>query len=106
MRCELLNVLGHLPQAASSAEAAMTRLTDEAFDVLLTDVTLPGKSGIELAREATGSWPSLHVIFSSGYGSVNDEKLAALSLPKPYSIENIIDVLAIVARERNAISHH
>lgn len=100
MLCELLNVLGHLPRPASSAEEAMTILADEAIDVLLTDVGLAGKSGIELARQATESWPSLQVIFCSGYGAVKDEKLSALSLPKPYTIDSIMNILSALPRKQ------
>ena len=102
MLCELLNALGHLPRAASSAEEAMAILTAEAIDVLLTDVGLPGKSGLELAKEATADYPSLQVIFCSGYGVVNDDKLKALSLPKPYTIDRIMDVLGMAAKRASA----
>lgn len=97
MLCEVLGVLGHYARGASNAEEALEALRDEAFQVLLTDVGLPGKSGLELAHEAAHAYPSLQIIFSSGYGTVSDEKLAALSLPKPYDLEKIMDVLAKAA---------
>jgi len=96
--CELLNMLGHLPRAASSAKEAMAILTDETIDVLLTDVGLPVKSGTELAREATASFPSLQVIFCSGYGVINNENPAALFLPKPYTLDRIMKILDLAAK--------
>lgn len=97
MLCELLDVLGHRSRGVASAEDAFAVLHSEVFDVLLTDVSLPGQSGIELAREALNLYPSLRIIFSSGHGVVNDDSLAALSLPKPYNLERLMDVLAKVA---------
>jgi PAS domain S-box-containing protein len=99
MLCELLGVLGHMARGTSSAEHALGILRDEVFDVLLTDVGLPGKSGLELAREARNATPSLRIIFSSGYGEVVDDTLGALSLPKPYNLERLMDVLVKVASQ-------
>jgi PAS domain S-box-containing protein len=99
MLCELLGMLGHMTRGTSSAEAALEFLRDEAFDVLLTDVGLPKKSGVELAREAVLAYPSLRIIFSSGYGDVFDDALGALSLPKPHTLERLTDVLAKVVNQ-------
>lgn len=97
MLCTLLGVLGHVAQGASTAERALDILRDEVFDVLLTDISLPGKSGVDLAREALRAYPSLRIILSSGYGAVVDDTLAALLLPKPYNLERLMSVLAKVA---------
>ncbi len=98
MLCELLKVLGHYARGVLNGEEALAVLAHEAFHVLLTDVGLPGKSGIELAHEAAHAYPSLQIIISSGYGAINDERLTALSLPKPYNLENIMDVLTKVTK--------
>lgn len=97
MLCELLGVLGHVARGTSSAEEALEVLRREDFDVLLTDVGLPGKSGVELVREALNNAPSLRIIFSSGYGEVVDARVSALSLSKPYDLERLTDVLERVA---------
>ena len=55
--------------AASSTVAAMRILAQEHVDVLLTDVVMPDKDGIELAREARQLRPNLHIIFLTGYVS-------------------------------------
>ncbi|WP_019143158.1 hybrid sensor histidine kinase/response regulator [Noviherbaspirillum massiliense] len=99
MLCELLGVLGHSARGVSSAESALDALRSEAFDVLLTDVGLPGKSGVELAREAVEGHPSLRIIFSSGCGGIKEDGLAALCLPKPYNLERVMDVLARSAKQ-------
>ena len=49
---QLLELLGCEVQDVASAEAAEAALQRARFDVLLTDITLPGRSGLELARAA------------------------------------------------------
>jgi signal transduction histidine kinase/DNA-binding response OmpR family regulator len=94
--CELLMLLGHQVVGANSAEAALLVLEKEHFDVLLTDITLPGMSGIELARQALVSSPSLKIILSSGYGDMAATGVGfkAASLPKPYDLKKLQKVLA------------
>jgi len=89
--CDLLTVLGHQVSSADSAEQALEKFSGREFDALLTDVMLPGMSGIELARRMQGTQPSLRVIFSSGFGAVSTEEsnIQATSLPKPYDLEDL-----------------
>jgi CheY-like chemotaxis protein len=96
MLCELLEILGHQVCGASSAEDAL-QLSNQDFDLLLTDVSLPGMSGIDLARKLVSEKPNLKVIFSSGYGSIatNDLEFKAMSLPKPFDLEKLQQVLAV-----------
>jgi len=63
----LLSGLGYRVVAAESAEEAARLPAEEPFDLLLTDVLLPGASGGELARHLRARWPSLRVVFMSGY---------------------------------------
>lgn len=99
MLCQLLLALGHTARGVANADDAITALEQERFDVLLTDVGLPGKSGLELAREALVIHPSLRIIFCSGHGVIKEDGIAALSLPKPYSLERMMDILSRVRGE-------
>jgi CheY-like chemotaxis protein len=62
-------------------------------DAVMTDVSLPGMSGIELAKELAKKYPKLPVVISSGYGSLNVEFLMGsgqsnvMLLPKPYDLD-------------------
>jgi PAS domain S-box-containing protein len=97
MLCELLSLLGHDVESARSAEQAQGQIEKTAFDVLLTDISLPGLSGVDLAREAKAQHPSLVVIFASGYSNAPGVDFPFYSLLKPYDLSSLQDVLAQAA---------
>ena len=58
----------HVLEAASGAEALdLLETVDFPIDILLTDVVMPGMSGRELADELCARFPTLRVLFMSGY---------------------------------------
>jgi CheY-like chemotaxis protein len=67
------------------------------FDVVLSDVIMPGMNGVELARRIRDRFPALPVVLTSGYSTVlADEGLDGFELVrKPYSV----DVLSRVLRQ-------
>ena len=89
--CETLRALGHEVQAAATGEEALPQLGTQPFDVLFTDVSLPGMSGVDLARQARQKTPALELLFASGYGDELTRRLEfpAQSLQKPYDIEQL-----------------
>ena len=95
---ELLEGLGLEVRSAESAPQALERLHRERFDIMLTDVVMPGgMTGIELAREAARTWPDMRIVLTSGYaGDDVDAALADAPWPfvrKPYSGEQLAAVL-------------
>ncbi len=64
---EILAMLGYEVTAAASAEEAAERGAAQGFDLLLTDMMLPGRSGIDLAGDLKQRFPALKVILMSGY---------------------------------------
>ncbi|MFC7513728.1 response regulator [Herbaspirillum sp. GCM10030257] len=99
MLCQLLALMGHTVEGASNAEDALTLLGSKDFDVLLTDVNLPFMSGTELAKQALNIDPSIRIIFSSGYGTVESGGIQALSLPKPFGLAELKEVLSKLSQE-------
>jgi nitrogen-specific signal transduction histidine kinase/CheY-like chemotaxis protein len=70
VRALLTNVLrreGFVVSSAATAEAALALAARQPFDVLLTDVVLPGMRGPDLAARLTGQLSHLRVLFMSGY---------------------------------------
>ena len=66
----LLQKKGYAVRTADSAEQALALLRQEPADFVLTDVKMPGMSGIELCRELREQWPDVVVVVMSAYGSV------------------------------------
>ena len=80
---------------ASSAEEV---IPSQDTQVLITDITLPGMSGLELAQRWTAIHPGLKVIFMSGYpfdaGSVQIDPNSWIFLPKPFRLSQLLEHLA------------
>jgi CheY-like chemotaxis protein len=97
--CETLRALGHEVHAVATGEDALPQLDAQHFDVLFTDVSLPGMSGVDLARQALRQHPRMALLFASGYGDELTRHLEfpARSLQKPYDIEHLQTVLEQIA---------
>ncbi len=91
---EYLLELGHEAVAVTDAELALERVAGERFDTVMTDVSLPGMSGIDLAKELLKRHPGLPVVIASGYGRLNVDSLASdkapvFALQKPYDMATL-----------------
>ena len=63
----LLDELDYKVLSAASAEEALDLLAIEPVDILFSDVVMPGRSGVDLARLARARRPALPVLLASGY---------------------------------------
>ncbi|HJV01779.1 MAG TPA: response regulator [Burkholderiaceae bacterium] len=100
LACETLRALGHQVQAVASAEAALPALEQGPVDILFSDVSLPGMSGVELARLALARRPGLQLLFVSGYGDTLTRHLPwpATTLQKPYELAQLQQALSTIGR--------
>jgi CheY-like chemotaxis protein len=53
--------------ALGTAEEALREFSEQSFDVVITDVSLPAMSGLDLVRHILGVKPSVPIIIASGY---------------------------------------
>lgn len=91
---ERLETRGFKTRIAFDGNEAISRLNEENADVVLLDVMMPGKSGVETLKEIKNSWPITEVIMLTGHGTVETAiegmKLGAYDyLIKPTETEDL-----------------
>jgi CheY-like chemotaxis protein len=100
----LLEQVGFRTLQAGSALEALAVCKLECFDLVLTDVQMPGMDGIELAREMTALHPDLPVVLMSGFAPEAVEECRLPLIPKPFHGDTLIGgirkVLAGAATKR------
>lgn len=87
MAAGMLGQLGYVASIATSAEAALERLgKGESFDLVLSDVVMPGLGGLGLAAAISKLYPHLPVILTTGYSTELDKASGIVRhvLQKPY----------------------
>jgi PAS domain S-box-containing protein len=94
---QLLKDLGYQTVLARNAEEALKLLDEdpERFDIVLSDVVMPGLDGVSLGREIRRRLPGLPFVLNSGYSHIlaDDESHGFDLLHKPYSVEELSKVL-------------
>jgi DNA-binding NtrC family response regulator len=69
---EILIRKGYDVDTASAASGALQKLDEGEYDLLLSDIKMPGMSGLELLGKVKTKWPELTVILMTAYSSVED----------------------------------
>ncbi len=81
MRNLILKILeseGYQISMASSGDEALAMLKENNYDLLLTDVKMPGMNGFDLLKQVKENWPDMAVIVMTGYGDAYTVKEALL----------------------------
>lgn len=75
---------GHVVSVAEDGIHALAELQDEdtSYDMLVTDIAMPGMDGMELAKRAADMRPALKVVFIAGFSAVSLMKEAANPYPQ------------------------
>src|SRR6266849_8901127 len=102
----LLELEGYEVEAAANGEEGLSKLGERPFDLVLLDLALPGRSGIDLLPEIRVLDAQLPVIIITAFGTVEDAVRAMQGgagnfLQKPWDNEKLLaDVRAAVSRRR------
>ncbi len=96
--CNTLSAEGYLTHGSTSPEAALETLRRERFDLLLTDLMMPGIDGIELVAAAKGIDPDIVGIVMTGHGTIDTAVKAIQAgaldyIQKPFRLKVILPVL-------------
>jgi signal transduction histidine kinase/CheY-like chemotaxis protein len=93
---DLLHDLGFEADVADSASAALEQLSSGAsYDVIFSDVVMPGMNGVELAKAIRQNSPNMPIVLTSGYSHVlvEEGQHGFPLLQKPYSAETVARAL-------------
>ena len=83
---------------AASGDEAWEKIEEDAFDVVITDITMPGITGIELLKKIKLKSPDTPVIIMTAYGSDEKKEEAILSgayeyVEKPFEIRSLKELI-------------
>ena len=96
---------GMVPTAFEQADSVLSALRRSRPDVLMTDIRMPGRSGLELLSEIRTSQPELPVIIMTAHSDL-DSAVAAYQggafeyLPKPFDIDQAVDLVRRAANQK------
>src|SRR3982750_1994485 len=102
---ERLTDHGFVVEQASNGEDALARLADFAFDIIVTDLRLPGMDGRAVLDAALERYPEIIAIIITGFGTVKDavnaiKQGAADFITKPFQFDALLHVLGSALEQR------
>ncbi len=108
---EQLSDHGYRVQQAESGEVALSRLADFAFDIIITDLRLPGVDGSAVVEAAVARYPHIIAIVVTGYGTVKDAVEAIKRgawdfVSKPFQLDELLHVLDSAIEQRRLKSEN
>ncbi|MCU1386004.1 MAG: zraR 27 [Acidobacteria bacterium] len=102
---------GYHVQQADSGEAALAHLAEFAFDIIVTDLRLPGIDGSAVIEAAVARYPHIIAIVVTGFGTVKDAVEAIKRgawdfVSKPFQIDELLHVLDSAIEQRRLKSEN
>ena len=96
---------------AGSGEEALERLADFAFDVIITDLRLPGIDGTEVVQTTLEQYPNIVGVVVTGYGTVKDaveaiKRGASDFITKPFQFDHLLHILSTALEQRRLKSEN
>lgn len=85
---------GHVADACENGTKALEHLHADHYDVLLTDLVMPGMSGVELVDAAKEFCPTLRCLIMSGQARVWSTANEVAWVAKPIDIDRLLSALA------------
>lgn len=97
----ILREQGYSVQTAEEGNAALSHMESEKFDLVISDIIMPGKEGIETIREIRQAHPDVQIIAMSTGGSLGNAQIleyarmigAHEAIRKPVELQGLIDTI-------------
>jgi nitrogen regulation protein NR(I) len=96
---KVMRANGYNLTALGRGDTGLERATNEAFDVVITDLKLPGLDGLELVRRLHQTKPKLPIILITAHGTteiaIEATRWGAFDyVPKPFEVDELLDLTA------------
>ena len=93
-----LEIAGHQTTSVEDGLQALGALSKQPYDLLLTDIVMPGLDGIALALKAGSSYPDMPILMMSGYAAErqrahNLDALVHRVIAKPFSLKQLCEAV-------------
>lgn len=103
---DALEAASHRVTAVRDGKAALEALQSRTFDVVITDIRMPGASGIDVLKLARSRHPAPEVLVVTGYGTIEGAVeamgLGAMSyLQKPFLNEAVVQLVSEIDKRKN-----
>jgi two-component system cell cycle response regulator CpdR len=101
---------GHNVTTVADGSAALAALAERQYDLMLTDIVMPGMDGITLAVQATKDNPQMSVLMMTGFASEGQRATAPQSpadrvISKPFSLKEICTAVEEALQKRRSRMH-
>lgn len=108
---ERLSEHGYLVTQADTGETACSLLADFAFDIVITDLRLPGMDGMAVIEKARELYSEIIAVVVTGYGTVPDavaaiKRGASDFVTKPFQFDHLLHILASTLEQRRLKSEN
>ena len=93
---DMLKALGHDVTVAADGQSGLRLVEDGEFDVVLTDLKMPGIDGLEVAKRVRAGHPNLPVILLTGWGTLFENaepEAVSMVLPKPPTLHSLSEAI-------------
>ncbi len=102
----MLKKEGYQVQTAGNADSALSSLKEDPFDLVISDIRMPGESGLDLLAEIKVIYPDLPVIMITAFASPDDAVIAMKNgafdyISKPFNIDEIKSVVESATSKKN-----
>lgn len=101
---EMLTMLSHRVELVPSGRSAIEMLSEERFDLVFTDLSMPEMDGWEVAREIRHAWPDVKIVLVTGYGKgteppTGEEGLIDGVIGKPFDFDQVTETIMQVTSD-------
>jgi len=106
--CRALEHRGHTSVGVGDGGAAVHALSEESFDLLLTDIVMPVMDGIALALKVSTEYPDMPILMMTGYShemqrAHNLDCLINDVIKKPFSLEELCNTVDNILENKEKI---